>query len=86
MLASQRSLFDIPREICYLNAAAWSPLPLAVQEAGRRGVARKGRPWTIDQAFPSRQYERARNAAATLQATWPSSRRLPMAWPRQRRG
>ena len=82
MLASQRSLFDIPREICYLNAAAWSPLPLAVQEAGRRGVARKGRPWTIDQAFPSRQYERARNAAATLQATWPSSRRLPMAWPR----
>jgi selenocysteine lyase/cysteine desulfurase len=66
MLSSQRSLFDIPREVCYLNAAAWSPLPLAVQEAGRRGVARKGRPWTIDPTFPSHQYERARNAAARL--------------------
>jgi selenocysteine lyase/cysteine desulfurase len=66
MLTSQRSLFDIPRNVCYLNAAAWSPLPLAVQEAGRRGVARKGRPWTIEEAFPSHQYERARNAAARL--------------------
>jgi len=66
MLTSQRSLFDIPREVCYLNAAAWSPLPLAVQEAGRRGVGRKGQPWTIEEAFPSHQYERARNAAARL--------------------
>src|SRR5262249_3314130 len=48
------------------NAAAWSPLPLAVQEAGRRGVGRKGQPWTIEEAFPSHQHERARNAAARL--------------------
>jgi hypothetical protein len=34
MLPSQRVLFDIPREICYLNAASWSPLPVATQEAG----------------------------------------------------
>ena len=40
MLPSQRAQFDIPREVCYLNAAAWSPLPLAVQEAGRRARAR----------------------------------------------
>ncbi len=66
MLPSQRALFDIPREVCYLNAAAWSPLPLAVQEAGRRGVARKGRPWLVDQAFFNQQYERARSAAAQL--------------------
>jgi len=66
MLSSQRSLFDIPREVCYLNAAAWSPLPVAVQEAGRRGVARKGRPWTIDPTFPAQQHDRARSAAATL--------------------
>jgi selenocysteine lyase/cysteine desulfurase len=66
MLPSQRALFDIPREVCYLNAAAWSPLPLSVQEAGRRGVARKGRPWLVDQAFFSNQYERARGAAARL--------------------
>ena len=50
MLPSQRALFDIPREICYLNAASWSPLPIATQEAGRLGVARKGKPWGIDPA------------------------------------
>jgi selenocysteine lyase/cysteine desulfurase len=66
MLPSQRALFDIPRDICYLNAASWSPLPLATQEAGRVGVARKGRPWLIDPALPGKQYERARRAAARL--------------------
>jgi selenocysteine lyase/cysteine desulfurase len=66
MLPSQRALFDIPREICYLNAASWSPLPIATQEAGRVGVARKGRPWSIDLALPERQFERARRAAAQL--------------------
>jgi selenocysteine lyase/cysteine desulfurase len=66
MLPSQRALFDIPREICYLNAASWSPLPIATQEAGRVGVARKGRPWSIDPALPERQFERARRAAARL--------------------
>ena len=66
MLPSQRGRFDIPREICYLNAASWSPLPRAVQEAGRVGVARKGQPWKIDQAFASGEHERARRAAAGL--------------------
>ncbi|HKF73480.1 MAG TPA: aminotransferase class V-fold PLP-dependent enzyme [Stellaceae bacterium] len=66
MLASQRHLFDMPREVCYLNAASWSPLPLATQEAGRAAVARKGRPWTLDPAFAGQQYERARAAAARL--------------------
>lgn len=66
MLASQRDLFDIPRDVCYLNAASWSPLPLATQEAGRAAVGRKGRPWKIDQAFAREQHERARKAAARL--------------------
>jgi len=66
MLASQRHLFDIPRDVAYLNAAAWSPLPLAVQEAGRMGVARKGRPWEIDPALPGQVIERCRAAAAAL--------------------
>jgi selenocysteine lyase/cysteine desulfurase len=66
MLPSQRALFDIPRDVCFLNAAAWSPLPLAVQEAGRTGVARKGQPWKLDADFMSKQYERARRAAAAL--------------------
>lgn len=66
MLASQRALFDIPRDVCFLNAASWSPLPLATQEAGRAAVARKGQPWKLDQAFAQAQYERARRAAAAL--------------------
>jgi selenocysteine lyase/cysteine desulfurase len=66
MLASQRDLFDIPREVCFLNAASWSPLPLAVQEAGRAAVARKGQPWKLPPDFQSQQYERARRAAARL--------------------
>ncbi len=66
MLPSQRALFDIPREICYLNAASFSPLPLAVQEAGRVGATRKGRPWTLAPSFAGQQYERAREAAARL--------------------
>nr|WP_314073543.1 aminotransferase class V-fold PLP-dependent enzyme [uncultured Roseococcus sp.] len=66
MLASQRHLFDIPRDVAYLNAAAWSPLPLAVQEAGRMGVGRKTHPWGVDPALPGRVIERARTAAAAL--------------------
>jgi selenocysteine lyase/cysteine desulfurase len=66
MLPAQRALFDIPRHICYLNAASWSPLPKATQDAGRAGVARKGQPWLIDPQFPAQQYERARRAAAKV--------------------
>jgi selenocysteine lyase/cysteine desulfurase len=66
MLPSQRELFDIPREVCYLNAASWSPLPKATMEAGRKAVKRKGQPWKLDRAFADAQYERAREAAAAL--------------------
>lgn len=66
MLPSQRALFDIPDDVCFLNAASWSPLPLATLEAGRNAVARKGRPWTLDAAFAPQQYERTRKAAARL--------------------
>jgi selenocysteine lyase/cysteine desulfurase len=66
MLPCQRALFDIPRDVCFLNAASWSPLPLAVQEAGRAAVTRKGQPWKLESNFQSQQYERARKAAAAL--------------------
>lgn len=66
MLPSQRALFDMPREVCYLNAAAWSPLPLAVRDAGLAGVARKARPWELDPDLPAAQFARARAAAASL--------------------
>ncbi len=66
MLASQRDLFEMPRGICYLNAASYSPLPLRTQDAGRAAVGRKGTPWTLDAGFANRQHERARAAAAAL--------------------
>jgi selenocysteine lyase/cysteine desulfurase len=66
LLPCQRALFDIPREVCFLNAASWSPLPLASQEAGRAAIGRKGQPWKLSPEFAPGQYQRARIAAATL--------------------
>ena len=66
MLASQRHQFDIPRDIAYLNAAAWGPLPLATQDAARVAVGRKGQPWKLDANFAESQHDRARSAAARL--------------------
>ena len=47
MIENQRALFDIPKEIAYLNCAYLSPLMHSVLEAGRRGLERKARPWEI---------------------------------------
>jgi selenocysteine lyase/cysteine desulfurase len=66
MLPSQRHLFDIPREACYLNAASWGPLPRAAMEAGRAAMVRKGQPWTVAADFQQTQVDRARRAAAAL--------------------
>jgi selenocysteine lyase/cysteine desulfurase len=66
MLPSQRALFEMPRDICFLNSASWSPLPLKTLEAGRAAVGRKARPWTLDAGFAHGQHERARTAAARL--------------------
>jgi selenocysteine lyase/cysteine desulfurase len=66
MLASQRDLFEMPRHVCYLNSASYSPLPLKTQEAGRAAVLRKATPWTLEAAFANTQHERARTAAARL--------------------
>jgi selenocysteine lyase/cysteine desulfurase len=66
MLACQRDQFEMPRDICYLNAASYSPLPRRTLEAGRAAVGRKGQPWTLDAGFANTQHERARAAAARL--------------------
>jgi selenocysteine lyase/cysteine desulfurase len=66
MLASQRDLFEMARNVCYLNSASYSPLPLITLEAGRAAVGRKGTPWTLAAGFAATQHERARAAAARL--------------------
>ncbi|MDJ0751074.1 MAG: aminotransferase class V-fold PLP-dependent enzyme [Woeseiaceae bacterium] len=47
MASDFRAAFDLPRDICYLNAAYMTPQPRAVFEAAVRGVVRRARPWTI---------------------------------------
>lgn len=66
MLPSQRDAFDIPRDIAYINAASWSPLPKAVAAAGRAGIERKVHPWVITGEHQQTQFARARAAAAAL--------------------
>ena len=60
MLSSQRALFDIPADVSYLNAAGWSPLPRATQEAARAAVSRKAQPWKLASDFHETQHERDR--------------------------
>ena len=66
MLDCQRDAFDIPRDVAYLNAASWSPLPKAVQAAGHAGIERKAKPWGITGEHMAGQFARARAAAARL--------------------
>ena len=66
MLLSQRSCFDVPRGIAYLNNAASSPLPQAVRAAGEAGVAAKSSPWAMDPDAIAEQAEQVRAAAASF--------------------
>ncbi|MHB2210030.1 aminotransferase class V-fold PLP-dependent enzyme [Methylobacterium sp. CM6257] len=65
-LPCQRHLFEVPAEISYLDAAAWSPLPRAVRAAGEDGIRAKSRPWDHSRAVIPAWAERARAAAAGL--------------------
>jgi selenocysteine lyase/cysteine desulfurase len=65
-LACQRHLFEIPDDVSYLDAAAWSPLPVAVRDAGETGLLVKRRPWDHPREAVPAWVERARAAAAQL--------------------
>jgi len=47
MSSDYRAEFDIPRDICYLNAAYMTPQPRRVVEAATRGVRYRAQPWRI---------------------------------------
>ena len=66
MPAAYRDLFDMPREVAYLNAASYSPMPHVTAETGRAAIAHKVRPWELGADFIRQQNERARAAAAAL--------------------
>ncbi|MCG8504945.1 MAG: aminotransferase, partial [Sphingomonadales bacterium] len=46
-LPSQRHLFDIPRDVCYLNAAYMTPLSRAARAAGEVAFGARAAPWTV---------------------------------------
>ena len=64
MLLSHRELFEVPRDIAYLNNGSYTPLPRPVRAAGEAGVAEKSRPWTMDPAAITRRADAVREAAA----------------------
>jgi selenocysteine lyase/cysteine desulfurase len=47
MSIDYRAEFDIPRDICYLNAAYMTPQPQRVVEAAFAGATQRSRPWQI---------------------------------------
>jgi selenocysteine lyase/cysteine desulfurase len=65
-IPSQRHLFDLPRDVAYLNCAYMSPLLHAAVEAGDRGLRRKARPWELTPAQFFDEAERARALFAGL--------------------
>ena len=66
LLPCQRALFDLPDDVAYLNAAAFTPVPKAVQAAGTLGVQTKVTPWTPALGETEAWADRARAAAAKL--------------------
>src|SRR4051812_27957319 len=72
MLPSQRALFEMPRHVCYLNAASYRPLPLGPGGAGRAGVGRKAPPGMLEAPSPNAQHDRARAAPARLTKAAPA--------------
>lgn len=68
LLDCQRDLFEIPRDIAYLNCASFSPIPRPVREAGERGAAIKAQPWRIAHTDARAEHVRA-GAAALIGAT-----------------
>ncbi len=62
----QRALFDLPREVAYLNCAYMSPMPRASIAAGQAALARKAHPWDIRPADFIEGPNRARALFAEL--------------------
>jgi len=70
LLPSQRTLFDIPDDVAYLNAAYMGPMSKAAVAAGEAGMRRKLHAWSITPADFFTESETVRTLfARLLQAT-----------------
>jgi len=66
VLPSQRHLFDIPRDVAYINCAYFGPFLNRVRETGRAAIDVRVRPWTIDRGKFFDEVEKARALFARL--------------------
>jgi selenocysteine lyase/cysteine desulfurase len=66
MIACQRHLFDVPRDVAYFNCAAYSPYLNTVLQAGMAGVERRRHPWNLNMPGVAAEADRARTLFATL--------------------
>lgn len=71
VLPAQRSLFDLPDGVTYLNCANMSPQLRGVTDAGVEAVRRKREPWRRDAADWFSGAEELRSAAARLMGADP---------------
>jgi len=64
MFTDYRAAFDIPRDVCYLNACYMTPQPRAVLEATIRGAELRAQPWRVAPPDFFREVEALRAAFA----------------------
>jgi selenocysteine lyase/cysteine desulfurase len=69
MLPDQRSLFDIPDSVVYLNCAYTSPLLKSARVEGQKALAAKSAPWGIKPAHFFENLEMVRGLFADLIGT-----------------
>lgn len=65
-LPSQRDLFDIPRDLCYLNAAYMTPFPTDFAAVAEAALQEGMRPWTVQPEDFFTATERVRALAARV--------------------
>jgi selenocysteine lyase/cysteine desulfurase len=66
-----RSLFELPRDLAYLNCAYMGPIPKATAKAGQDAYARRQQPWTlgVQEEFFDRPEAVRENAASLFGAS-----------------
>ena len=65
-MTQHRDLFDIPRDLCWLNAAYLGPLPNRTTTIGLESVRRKSHPWTITPVDFHTEVDRVKDLYARL--------------------
>ncbi len=69
VLASQRSAFEVPEHICYLNCSYMAPQLRVVRQAGKAAIDWRCRPWEIRSADFFDKVERVRTLFGELAGT-----------------